>query len=311
MSVIRWGKQDGKQRFKCKDCSILFANNSPERRLANQFTWFKRWVLQKDTFEVLIKQSGYSKSKLQRIFRSYLSSPPTFIIHQKLRLYLIIDGTYFTEGLCLIIYYDSKLRYSLLYRFSSNEFYSEIKEDLENLKKLGIDIAAVTCDGKKAIIQAVKKVYPDATVQRCTVHVQRMVRAWLTRKPKLPASKELRYLISLLHHIRGLVEQHMWVTAFERWYERYRQLIEEKVLHQPTKRWWYKHRQLRRSAIMVKKALADMFHFIGDKDIPKSTNGLDSYFGHLKLNLNVHRGLSKQHRQAFILWYLHLKGLSK
>lgn len=256
-----------------------------------------------------MKQSGHSKSKLQRIFRSYLTSPPPFIIHQKLRLYLIIDGTYFTEGLCLILYYDSGLRYSLLYRFSSNEFYREIKEDLENLKKLGIDIAAVTCDGKKSIIRAVEKVYPSATVQRCMVHVQRMVRLWLTRKPKLQASKELRYLAGLLHHIRSVVEQHIWTIAFEVWYKRHQPIIEERVLHKPTGRWWYKHRQLRRSAVMVKKALSDMFHFIGDSKIPKTTNGLDSYFGHLKLNLNVHRGLSKRNRQSYILWYLHLKGL--
>jgi hypothetical protein len=306
--VIRWGKRSDKQRFKCKDCGILFTNNSPEQRHANHFSWFKKWVLQKDTFEVLTKESGYSKSKLQRIFRCYLSSPPTFIIHQKLRLNLIIDGTYFTEGLCLIIYYDSKLKYSLLYRFSSNEFYKEIKEDLNNLKKLGIDIASVTCDGKKSIIRAVEKIYPSTTVQRCMVHVQRMVRLWLTRKPKLQASKELRYLVGLLHHIRGVVEQHIWVIAFEQWYKKHQSIIDEKVLHKPTGRWWYKHRQLRRSAVMIKKALADMFHFIGDKNIPKSTNGLDSYFGHLKLNLNVHRGLSKEHRQSFILWYLHLKG---
>ena len=256
---------------------------------------------------MLSKESGYSTSKLQRIFRAYLSSPPTFMIHQKLRLYLIIDGTYFTEELCLILYYDSKLRYSLLYRFSTSEFYRELKEDLENLKKLGIDIAAVTCDGRKAILRAVEKVYPSATIQRCTVHVQRMVRLWLTRKPRLEAGKGLRYLIGLLHHIQGIVEQHMWIIAFEQWYKRHQSTIEEKVLHPSTGRWWYKHRQLRRSAVMVKKALADMFHFIGDKDIPKSTNALDSYFGHLKLNLNVHRGLSKKHREAFILWYLYFK----
>jgi hypothetical protein len=268
-------------------------------------------VLQKDTFEVLVKESGYSRSKLQRIFRAYLSTPPTFVIHQKVRLYLIIDGTYFTEGLCLIIYYDSKLRYSLFYRFTSNEYYREIREDLDNLKQLGIDIAAVTCDGKKSIIRAVKKAYPAAIVQRCMVHVQRDVRLWLTRKPKMQASKELRYLVGLLHHIRGIVEQHMWVIAFEQWYKRHQQTIEEKVLHKPTGRWWFKHRQLRRAAIMVKNALTDMFHFIDDKNIPKSTNGLESYFGHLKLNLNVHRGLSKKHRQSFILWYLYLKGIKR
>ena len=264
--------------------------------------------MQKDTFDVLVKQSGYSKSKLQRIFRHYLSSAPLFTIHHKTRLYLIIDGTYFTEGLCLIIYYDSQLKYSLLYRYSTNEFYSEIKEDLENLKNLGIDIAAVTCDGKKSIIRAVQKAYPAATVQRCMVHVQRTIRLWLTRKPKLTASRELRFLVGLLHHIRNVVEQHMWIIAFEQWYKKYQAVIEEKVLHKPTARWWYKHRPLRRSAVMVKRALADMFHFIGDKKIPKTTNGLDSYFGHLKLNLNVHRGLSKQNRKAFIIWYLYLKG---
>jgi hypothetical protein len=307
LAVIGWGKQCSKQRFKCKDCGILFTRNAPEQRLSNHFVWFKKWILQKATLEVLVKESNYSKSKLQRIFRSYLSSPPAFIIHQKLRLYLIIDGTYFTEGLCLILYYDSKLKYSLFYRFSSNEFYKEIKEDLENLKQLGIDIAAVSCDGKRAIIRAVKKIYPTAVIQRCTVHVQRMVRLWLTRTPKLQASRELRYLIGLLHHIENIAEQQIWIIAFEQWYKRHQDVIEEKVLHKLTGRWWYRHRQLRRSAVMVKKALADMFHFIKDKNIPKSTNGLDSYFGHLKLNLNVHRGLSKKHRQAFILWYLHLK----
>jgi hypothetical protein len=285
----------------------LFTRNAPQQSFKNQFHWFERWILYKDTYEVLIRESGYSKSTLQRLFRHYLSHPPTFVIQQKLRLYLIIDGTYFTEGLCLLLYYDSKLRYSLLYRFTTGEFYREIKEDLQNLKALGIDVAAVTCDGKRAIIKAVEKVYPTATLQRCMVHVQRMVRLWLTRKPQLVAARELRYLIGLLHHIQRVVEQHMWIVAFEQWYKRHKTLIEEKVRHSDTGRWWYKHRQLRRSAVMVKKALSDMFHFIGDSDIPKTTNGLDSYFGHLKLNLGVHRGLSKQHRQAFILWYLYLK----
>jgi hypothetical protein len=307
LRVIRWGTQGGKQRFQCKDCGILFTRHAPAQRLKNRFAWFERWVLHKDTYAVLVKESGYSRSTLQRLFRHYLRQPPTFVIQQKLRLYLIIDGTYFSEGLCLVLYYDTELGYALLYRFTTGEYYREIKEDLENLWKLGIDVAAVTCDGKRAIIKAVEKVYPTATIQRCLVHVQRMVRLWLTRKPKLPAAKELRYLIGLLHHIKGVVEQHMWVIAFEQWYKRHKTLIEEKVQHEPTGRGWYKHRSLRRSAVMVKKALADMFHFIGDSDIAKTTNGLDSYFGHLKVNLAVHRGLSKKHREAFILWYLYLK----
>jgi Transposase, Mutator family len=271
------------------------------------FSWFEQWILHRATLDELSVKSGYSKRKLQYVFDNYLSAPPTFIIYNKIRLHLIIDGTYFSEGLCLILYYDSELKYALLYRFSTNEYYSEIKEDLENLKQLGIEISGVTSDGKRAIINAVKKTYPGAVVQRCMVHVQRDVRTWLTRRPKSEAGKELRYLVGLLHYIRNMVEQHMWVIAFEKWYNKYRPVIEQKVYHSQTGRWWYKHRQLRRSAVMVKRAIADMFHFIGNKKIPKTTNALDSYFGHLKGMLNVHRGLSKEHRKGFILWYLYLK----
>ena len=61
------------------------------------------------------------------------------------------------------------------------------------------------------------------------VHVQRIVRLWLTRIPKLQASKELRYLIGLLHHIRDVVEQYIWIIAFEAWYKRHQAVIEEKI----------------------------------------------------------------------------------
>jgi len=64
----------------------------------------------------------------------------------------------------------------------------------------------------------------------------------------------------------------------------------------------------------IKKSVENDFlevPFIGDSHIPKTTNGLDSYFGHLKEMLNVHRGLSKEHKKGFILWYLYLKSISK
>ena len=40
----------------------------------------------------------------------------------------------------------------------------DIKEDLQNLKVLGVDIYSVTCDGHKSILSAVAKVYPEAII---------------------------------------------------------------------------------------------------------------------------------------------------
>ena len=38
---------------------------------------------------------------------------------------------------------------------------------------------------------------------------------------------------------------------------------------------------------------------------------LESFFGHLKDNLRIHRGLSFEHQQAFVKWYLHFNNEKK
>ena len=61
-------------------------------------------------------------------------------------------------------------------------------------------------------------------------------KALVNQETKLQASKELRYLAGLLHHIQSIVEQHMWIIAFEQWYKKYQSMIEEKVLYKLTGR---------------------------------------------------------------------------
>jgi hypothetical protein len=51
---------------------------------------------------------------------------------------------------------------------------------------------------------------------------------------------------------------------------------------------------------MVKELVTKIINFleqnpIANPDIPKTTNGLESFFGHLKQNISLHRGLSKEH----------------
>jgi len=53
---------------------------------------------------------------------------------------------------------------------------------------------------------------------------------------------------------------------------------------------------VRRSFTVITKALPNMFLNLKDNKIPNSTNYLESFFGHLKVNLNVHRGLSLANR---------------
>ena len=96
----------------------------------------------------VFEQRQWSVSKndttaVQRLFKE----APEVPIRSKTHVHLLIDGTYFSNGLCLILYYDYDIQYVQLYRETNKEKLKEIKEDLQNLKRLGVDVYSVTCDG--------------------------------------------------------------------------------------------------------------------------------------------------------------------
>ena len=138
--------------------------------------WFRKWIMERQVYQYLVRDIGMSQSSIQRLFKFYLKSPPENLICSKGNVHLLIDGTYFSNGLCLVLYYDYDIQYVQLFRETSDEKFKEIKEDLENLKKLGVDVYSVTCDGHKAIIKAVSKVFPNAMIQRCLVHINDRLR---------------------------------------------------------------------------------------------------------------------------------------
>lgn len=310
MDTIRWGKRKGKQRYKCRNCGILFTDVNPERRKLNQQIWFKKWVIERLTFRYLTQDSGHSISTLKRLFKWYLLRPPLFQIRSSAKVHLLIDGTYFSNDLCLILYQDNEIKHTQLYRFSTGEYYNEICEDLENLGVLGIQIESITCDGHKATLKAIKKVYPDLIIQRCVVHVHRMANIWLRQKPKTQASIELKIIINLLPLVQTHNDRIYFTQKLLEWFKYFETFINEKATSQ-SGRWWYKHKYLKRATTLISKALPNLFHYLDNPKIPKSTNGLESFFGHLKDNLSIHRGLSFENRKAFILWYLHFKNQSR
>jgi len=122
--------------------------------------------MERQVYKYLVRDSGLSQSSIQRLFHHYLKSAPQTVIKSKRNVHLIIDGTYFTNGLCLILYYDYDIQYVQLFRETNQEKFKEIKEDLLNLKKLGVDVYSVTCDGHKSILKAVAKAYPNAVIPK-------------------------------------------------------------------------------------------------------------------------------------------------
>ena len=286
MDVIKWGIQTGKQRFRCKNCDIFFTRNRPEQKVQNRFIWFRKWILERQTYKTLSRDSGLSRDTLQRTFYQLLEQAPLVKIIKRYNVRLRIDATYFNQ-FCVVCYQDNEDGYTQLIRFSDGEHYEEIKEDLDNLIKLGLRLESITTDGHKSILKAMKKSVPDVIAQRCLVHIQRMCLLWLTRYPKHPAGQELRHLVLQILKIKTNNDRLHWTGEFRKWHEQYKDYINEKTHNTDTGRYWYTHKLLRRSYITINRALPNMFHYLANPKIPNTTNGIEGFFSHLKNHLDL------------------------
>lgn len=309
--VQKWGKQKQKQRYRCSNCFHNFTLRNDGVKKANQFVWFYKWVMERQIYQNLIRDSHMSQSTLQRLFKFYLKSPPENTVESKGHVHLLIDGTYFENGLCLVLYYDYDIQYVQLFRQTNQEKFREIKEDLVNLKKLGTQIYSVTCDGHKSIMKAVAKTFPSVIVQRCVVHVKRQIKNYLGAKPQLIQARELLYYSKQITQIRSQEQAANWLIHVHDWYSLHETFINQKSVNELTGRSWYTHKHLHQAATHLLNAIPNLFSYLNDEQIPKSTNQIEGYFAHLKEKLTLHRGLKLDAKKNFIKWYLHFKNQEK
>lgn len=265
--------------------------------------------MERQVYHTLSRDSGMSQSSLQRLFRSYLATAPELSIKPVLkeRTYLLIDGSYFPGNLCLVLYMDHRLGYVQLYRHSDTERYSEIYEDLMNLRALGVGVYSVTCDGLRSILKAVHKAFPEAIIQRCLVHIKRQVKAYLSARPKSEAGIELLRISRGLTRISTYEQCALWLLAMQRWEELYKPYVNQRSFNPQSGRYWYTHKNLHAAYRHIKNAVPHMFAYLDDPQIPSTTNKLEGHFAHLKEKLTLHHGLRIAAKKAFIKWYLHFK----
>lgn len=136
------------------------------------------------------------------------------------------------------------------------------------------------------------------------MHLQRWALALITRNPRTLPGKEIKPLVQNLYSVDNHKLKRLWVQEFEQWCVKWESFLKERTYHEDGRRWWYTHKSLRRVRSLIKNALPDLFHFLADPEIPKTTNGLEGRLSSFKQHYRQHRGLSKKRREAYIVWYL-------
>jgi transposase-like protein len=219
-------------------------------------------------------------------------------------IYLLIDGTYYSDDHCLIVYRAENLKRTIFYRFTAHEDQNEIAADLLSIRDLGYDVIGVTTDGGDNIIRAVQYVFPNVPRQRCVVHVQRDCLASITQKPRYPETRLFRNIVLQLSDVYTVNDKLWWLNVYSNWVEENEEYVFQKAVVPQTHQEYYVHNDLRKAYIHLKRALPNLFTYIDCPGVPKTTNALEAFFGHIKDQIRSHRGLAESRVDNFIKWYL-------
>lgn len=169
------------------------------------------------------------------------------------------------------------------------------------LKDRKLSPLSCTTDGNPQAMQVLKSLWPNITIQRCLVHIQRQGLKWCRTYPKRPDAKKLREIFRQVTNIRTKEDRDCFTSYIEKWEEQYGRHIAA----QPERGRVFS--DIKRARSMLLKALPDMFHYLDDPRIAPTTNGLEGYFSRLKGHYRHHRGLKPEKRKNYFNWYFYLR----
>lgn len=252
------------------------------------------------TVRQLAAQSGHSIRTIRRIIHYWLHQPPPRNPDLAASRYLLLDGTFLHQRKGVFAVMDTE-RFRVIHAAPEMaEGPAHLHPFCVTLAQRGLAPTSATIDGNPHLLRILRLVWPAIWIQRCLVHVQRQGLSWCRRDPKRPDAKHLRALFLHVMAIHTATDRERFLSQVQAWEHRYGRHI----TRAPETGWVFS--DLKRARSMLLSALPDMFRYLDDPRIAKSTNALEGYFARLKEKYRQHRGLARHHRTAYLRWYFHL-----
>lgn len=253
-------------------------------------TLWNEYIFRRQTVSNLSESTGLSERTIRRKLRLMPVSlvppkpDPSELIEQ---VALVIDTTYL-ERYGVMAFRCFNRRQNLLWFFVAQEKQDYYLQGIEQLESIGYNITSITCDGFGALKQAFSAL--GYTVQLCQFHAMKRVTKYLTRRPRLQASKELRSIMLTMTK----TNKQTFENELNNWYKRWKDFLKERTIDPETNKWHYTHPRVRSAYQSLKQGLPYLFTYQDhpELNIPNTTNTLEGTFSHLKQKIRVHRGLN-------------------
>ena len=209
-----------------------------------------------------------------------------------------MDTTYWGRNFGVMLFKDSYTGENLLKYYVKTETNALYIEGVNELKKQGFEVVAIVCDGRKGLIQSFKNI----PVQMCQFHQVAIIRRYITKTPKLPASIELKELVAMMK----MTDRESFEGGLILWYTKWESFLNERTTNPETGKSHYTHKRLRSAYRSLKSNLNWLFTWYDniELNIPNTTNAIDGHFSDLKNKLRNHNGLSRARKMKFINEFL-------
>lgn len=262
------------------------------------------YVWGKQTYQQLKLKYTLSVNTIRRVLDTTIKAGVPLI--KPGRVVLGIDGTFFGNKLGVILLRGAIKGVNLWWCFMTTESTDTYLYGIKKLQAQGWQVLGIVCDGKNLSLGE-KLGLP---VQMCHFHQQRIIKRYLTSKPKLEASIQLKQLSDLLTKL----DEQTFTHLLDAWYFRWQDFLREKTINSLTGRKCFKHKRLRSAYFSFKRNLPFLFTFEHTRKLcvnfPNTNNSAEGFFSNLKKKVNLHQGL-KLHRKVRLIQQLLMQKTSR
>lgn len=277
--------------YKCLGCNRYFQNKRRSSRLIRKL--LDQYIWQRQTCSDLANRYNRSGRWVRMRLDEYKSKPRVKLNVKE--LIIVADTTFFSRMNGLTVFREPHLKKNIWWRQTVYERTEVYQKGREYLEKSGFIIKAVVLDGRCSI----RGVFDDLPVQMCHFHQKQIVKRYLTNKPKLEASCELKEITKIL----AKTNEEEFSKTLNQWHDQWKEFLKQKTANPLTGRWFYTHKRIRSAYRSLKTNLPYLFTYqkYPDLNIPNTTNSLDGFFNRLKSLIYVHRGLNARRRMRIAI----------
>lgn len=299
--MVKNGKtKAGKQRWFCKECGVSLVRKINTD--AKQLESFLRWLMSKDR-QIDMPSQGRSFRNHTSKFWSYWALPS---LVDEIHRVVYVDGIHLSRNVVVLIACSDE--YVLGWYLARHENSKAWANLLRRIAPPDIVIS----DGGQGFQKALKRIWPQTSLQRCIFHAYCQVKRYTTLKPRLLPGAELLGIARDLLYIKEENEAAIWLKNYSEWTERWNDFLSEKSYIDG--KYVFTHMRLRKARSSLNRLInsnnlftyLDPLLTIGGK-LPATNNRIEGGVNApLRQMLREHRGMSLTRRIKAVFWWCYL-----